>query len=136
MPTSHPLSSLNTFSRWLVISGLVDEAAFTDLWKEFESNGINHKIEGDELAAFITFIVGKNAVTKWQCKQLLEGRYKGFYLDQYKLVDCLGFDDKCTRYVADDLNAEKKVVLAVVMRRPIIAKQKNYEYTVEEYRPS
>ena len=34
MPTSHPLSSLNTFSRWLVISGLVDEAAFTDLWNE------------------------------------------------------------------------------------------------------
>lgn len=74
-------------------------------------------------AAFGDYLVEHQLLTRWQCDRLRAGKYRGFFLDNYKVVEYLrkeGTDDK---YLATDLDNGERVVLAVAP--PSIAPFKN-----------
>lgn len=74
-------------------------------------------------AAFGDYLVDQKYLTRWQCDRLQAGKYRGFFLDNYKVVEYLrkeGTDDK---YLAIDMDRGERVVLAITS--PSIAPFKN-----------
>ena len=88
---------------------------------------------GDAVTQFCDFIVSKNIVTAWQCDKLEAGKYKGFYLDDYLLLEQIGKDDDFCYYKARDAR-DGKLVRLTVTPRPRGAKGPNIEYRVEPLR--
>ncbi|HTQ41026.1 MAG TPA: hypothetical protein VMJ32_18575 [Pirellulales bacterium] len=129
---SQPLDDLNTLTRLLVASGLIGEAQFAKVWKGFESISTNEAKGKGEVATFCDYLIRKQIITGWQRNMLCKGRYKGFFFEQYKLMDHLGSDNQCMRYVAEELASRKSVVLVIEARPPGDVK---FQYTVETYSP-
>jgi hypothetical protein len=59
-------------------------------------------------------LISKQIVTEWQYNKLLSGRWKGFHVDDYRLLDLLGHDDlNSNRYSALNVGTGENVVLVV-----------------------
>ena len=46
-------------------------------------------------------LVGAGLLTRWHCQKLFEGRFKGFFLGKYKLLDHLGTGGMSSVYLAE-----------------------------------
>lgn len=66
--------------------------------------------------SFCDFLVASNRLTAWQCDKLRAAKWKGFYLDQYLLLEHVGKDSVSSSYRARDTRDGKLVVLAVTPR--------------------
>ncbi len=73
---------------------------------------------GDEtlgdVDALAKYFVGSGLVTRWQGDRLLEGRYKGFYLKNYKLLDHLGTGGMSRVYLAEHVLMQRRVAIKVL----------------------
>src|SRR5258705_4252571 len=58
---------------------------------------------GDVVTQFCDFIVSKNIATAWQCDKLKAGKCRGFYLDDYLLLEQVSQDQTATTYRARDV---------------------------------
>jgi len=47
------------------------------------------------------YLIAARLLTRWQCKKLLAGKYKGFYLGVYKLLDHIGSGGMSSVYLAE-----------------------------------
>jgi hypothetical protein len=123
------------FSELLLASGLVNESVLRTLTNDFRAQVARQKLPDESLTTFNSYLVGSGFLTCWQCGMLREGRYKGFFLDEFKLLDCFGPDDKVTRFLAVHGLTSQRVVLAVTPYS--VARGSNGEslYTVEDYNP-
>lgn len=65
-------------------------------------------------------LIKNNLITEYQAKQLLAGRYKGFYIGKYKLLEVLGAGGMGKVFLAEQLTMERLVAVKVLgtMRRP------------------
>jgi len=108
-----------TFLLCVAASRLIDDATLSSLRGSFI---------GDSASDLADYLVAKSALTRWQADQLLLGRYKGFFVDRYKLVDHVGDTNLRIRYLAEDLQTKKMVVLAMMPKRAAGPPQ----YLVEE----
>ncbi|MFV0445317.1 MAG: protein kinase domain-containing protein [Planctomycetaceae bacterium] len=65
-------------------------------------------------------IIKANLATEYQVRQLLAGRYKGFYIGKYKLLDVLGAGGMGKVFLAEQITMERLVALKVLgkIRRP------------------
>jgi hypothetical protein len=72
---------------------------------------------GDAVTQFCDFIVSKNIVTAWQCDNLKAGRFRGFYLDDYLLLEVVGQDNTLRSYRARDLRDGTTVRLVVAAKK-------------------
>lgn len=130
----HPsVSPILKFARLLIASGLLDTAACDSLVEDFEKNYAPSSKYGNSLTAFGTYLVANKVLTCWQFTMLNEGRWKGFFLDQFKLIDCIGHFDKGNRYIAEDLKTGEVVVLAVTSQTEIPRQNGKPHYTVEPF---
>ena len=64
-----------------------------------------------ELNDFRNHLVENNVLTRWQCERLLEGRYKGFFMDAFKLLRHIGHEGSCSTYAAENVQTKHRVVL-------------------------
>ncbi len=99
-------------------SELIDETDVEQFRQEFF---------GKVAIEFADYLIAKEVLTRWQADSLLAGRYKGFFLDQYKILEALP-DDKVVRMLAENLRTGKHVVLLIEPKRDVTP----YKYTVEE----
>jgi hypothetical protein len=76
------------------------------------------------------FLVATNRVTRWQCDNLCAGRWKGFFLDDYLLLEHVGRDNVSTSYKARDLR-DGNIVRMVV--RPLNKTEGRLDYRIEPY---
>jgi hypothetical protein len=114
------------FAVLLVKSGLYAEAEAPEMIQRFREL---QPPWPDTAASFGDFLVNHSAITGWQCAKLLAGRHKGYFLDDYVLLDKLGHDDEFAYYRARDVRDGSIVKLVnTPMAR---AKGPNIEYTVE-----
>ena len=60
-------------------------------------------------------LVEHGAITRFQADRLLEGRYRGFYFDQYKVLDILGMGGMGWVYQAEDTRSGQIVALKVLL---------------------
>ena len=59
-------------------------------------------------------LIREGLLTKWQCQQILDGRYKGFLLGKYKLLDQLGRGGMSMVFAAEHTGMRRKVAVKVL----------------------
>ena len=89
-----------------------------ELLRDLEPQLARHA-EGDPRRLAKTLI--KNTlITEYQARQLLAGRYKGFYVGKYKLLEVLGAGGMGKVFLAEQITMERLVAIKVLgkIRRP------------------
>src|SRR5215467_2566344 len=61
--------------------------------------------------------VREGFLTRFQAERLLEGRYRGFFIDHYKVLEILGAGWMSCLYLAEDLHAGRQVAIKVLYDR-------------------
>ncbi len=65
------------------------------------------------------FLVRKGDLTEWQLEKLLAGKFKGFFLGKYRLLDHLGSGGMGAVYLADHRAMNRQVALKVLPRERV-----------------
>ena len=98
----------------VVTSGLRNAAEMRDAFIAFRSDvPTPHENGIAELNDFRNHFVENNVLTRWQCERLLEGRYRGFFMDTFKLLRHIGHEGNCSTYAAENVQTKQCVVLRV-----------------------
>jgi hypothetical protein len=131
MSTSLQSSEIDHFLTRLQSSGLISIDDLKIACSEFrEGNQISL---GDiDLFMLCDYLVKSNRLTVWQCVNLLSGRHKGFYLDQYKILNWIAVEENCSVYLAIDLKTNQRVKLRVTPPNIMPRKEGKPHYTIEE----
>ncbi|HEY3967285.1 MAG TPA: FHA domain-containing serine/threonine-protein kinase [Planctomycetaceae bacterium] len=53
-------------------------------------------------------------ITRFQAERLLEGKFRGFFIDHYKVLDILGAGGMACLYLAENRNSGERVALKVI----------------------
>jgi serine/threonine protein kinase len=94
---------------------LVDLAKLDETLVSIESEANAEQLEDP---AFIADqLVRHHILTAWQTRQLLKGRYKGFFLRQYKILGHLGSGGMSSVYLAVHTLMERRVAIKVLPRK-------------------
>lgn len=64
-------------------------------------------------------LVAEGLLTRWQCSKLREGRYKGFFLGKYKLLDHLGSGGMSSVYLAEHVLMQRRVAIKVLPKHRV-----------------
>jgi len=103
-------SEMDVFLRSLRSSGLINESRLQNLVNRFQESSVAKEPSAVSVFAFV--LVEKGELTCWQCAKLRNGQVKGFFCDEFKLLDCLGYDQERSYYLADVMAGGGRVMLA------------------------
>ncbi len=120
---------IDQFTQLLVHSRLFGEQESRDLAAEFQK-ACNDRGEDINVALFSEFLVKMGYVTRWQCDKLLVGKWKGFYLDNFLLLEQVGKGSDYSSYKARNARDGKLVCLVVT---PTALAGGKIEYRIETY---
>jgi eukaryotic-like serine/threonine-protein kinase len=115
---------VDKFLSLILKSKLLGQTELENAWQEFEDQISRLAVE-PELQSLCTFMTSTDRLTRWQCDRLNEGRWKGFFLDEYKLVDWLEADEDFSYYLAEEVATKRQVKLKIAPKsrsRPIDGK--------------
>ncbi len=62
-------------------------------------------------------LIVSRTLTPFQAERLLEGRYRGFFIDRYRVFEILGVGGMGYVYLADDTETKERIVLKVLTER-------------------
>jgi eukaryotic-like serine/threonine-protein kinase len=110
-------------------SRLIEEREVEKLAEAFQE-GCRNRGHLIETKSFCDFLISTNRLTQWQCDKLLTGRWKGFYLGDYVLLEHIGKDYETTWYKARELRNGRFVRLVV---SPFNQRVGRNEYSVEPF---
>ncbi|MBP90907.1 MAG: hypothetical protein CMJ64_30050 [Planctomycetaceae bacterium] len=65
------------------------------------------------------FLIETGLVTAWHCKGLLKGKYKGFFLGKYKLIDHIGTGGMSTVYLTEHVLMRQQRALKVLPKHRV-----------------
>ena len=109
------MSSVPQFIDMLRRSGLVESAKLDETLAVIESE---YDAEHLEDSTFIADqLVRRYIITAWQSRQLFKGRYKGFFLRQYKILGHLGSGGMSAVYLAEHVLMQRRVAIKVLPRK-------------------
>ena len=110
-------SVLDKFLALALASGLVglDELR-SQLSKFRQETGTPCRNDHADLTAFCNYLVERGVLTRWQCDKLLEGRFRGFFLDNFKLLEDLGQSGTWSIYAAEERHSKRRVTIRVTPR--------------------
>jgi hypothetical protein len=120
------------FVSLLIESGLSNPHEAESLTESFRSE-VRKLGKADTAEAFCAFLTATGLFTEWQCDKLLQGKYKGFYLDNHLLLEQCGKDDRTSSYKARDTRDGKLV--CVVVTPPMYTDKPYIDYRVEPFDP-
>jgi len=107
-----PKPNVETFVDLLERSGLVDKDQLTDAL--IEANKATEGRAQDDVDLLAEQLVSRGLITRWQADRLLEGRYKGFFLKQYKLLSQLGRGGMSAVYLAEHVLMHRRVAIKIL----------------------
>jgi eukaryotic-like serine/threonine-protein kinase len=99
------------FWQQLAKSGLLSPERSASIAREVQKR----RITSDEEAAEL--LVRRGLLTQYQADRLLEGRSRGFFFDQYRILDLLGAGGMGWVYRAEDTTTNEVVALKVLLDR-------------------
>jgi hypothetical protein len=121
--------SIEEFVDVLVRSGLAAERQTKMCITQFREGYLSSSSIRDCITAFRCFLVASGVLTAYQCWKLRNGQWKGFYLDDFALLDFLAKDREFSYYLARHAKDGTFVRLAVTpMAR---AKGPDFEYRID-----
>ena len=130
--SNEPIHELEGFCQVLSASGLLRDKSIESVVADFRAHAEGDKF-GASLPGFTHFLVRRGLLTAWQCGKLRLHQYKGFFLDNYLIVDQLPFGKNCSRFVAENVETGQLVVLCA--KPPEQRQSSDVEYWIEEFRP-
>lgn len=89
-------------------SQLLDEEYIAKLRPQMEKH---KQTDPKKLAATL---LKNQLITEYQAKQLVNGKYKGFYLARYKLMELLGMGGMGRVYLAEQISMERLVAIKLI----------------------
>ena len=107
--------SASQFIEILRRSGLVESAKLDEILAVIESEASAEQLEDPAFLA--DQFVRQCLLSAWQSKQLLKGRYKGFFLRQYKILGHLGSGGMSSVYLAEHTLMQRRVAVKVLPRK-------------------
>jgi hypothetical protein len=122
--------NIEQFATLLINSRLSSRHEVEELVAVFHDECCRQNVT-DTLDTFCEFLISTARLTAWQCDKLRKGKWKGFYLDNYLLLEQIGKDYDFCYYKARDARNGKLVRLTIT---PMIrAKGPDIEYKVDPY---
>ncbi len=109
----HDKPIIKDFLKQVVTSKLIGEKTVRHLISEFTRENAEDIQRRNDLVALTTFLIDKGFLTCWQCKKLRHGHHHGFFVDDYKLLDYIGSDEKASTFLAEHIETGRRVALAV-----------------------
>lgn len=107
--------SLSRFLEILRLSGLIDEDDLTRfLTKEYGSTDLPETTTPQDLA---DRLLKAGVITNWHAEKLLDGKYKGFRLGNYRLRDFLGSGGMSSVYLAEHVHMHQSRAVKVLPRK-------------------
>jgi hypothetical protein len=116
------------FVEKLTLSKLLTEQQIAELLHAFRVEQKESRNDKDAVNQFGEFLVSTGSITEWQCNKLKAGKWKGFLLDDYLLLDNVGKDQTTVSYKARDISDGSIVRLVVSPFNQAVGKT---EYRVE-----
>jgi hypothetical protein len=106
----HAATACDQFLVFLLASGLVRFSELRAAIADFDTERKDDSVL-DEL---VDRLIERKLLTAWQCDKLRMGKWKGFYMDNYKLLGPAEPHDPMMRnYIAEDTSTRKQVTLDV-----------------------
>jgi serine/threonine-protein kinase len=97
-------------------SELVDDSQLEQIQSRLAAEAADGQVSEEVLAKKL---VEEGLVTAWQCENLQQGRYKGFFLKnkQYRLLNHLGTGGMSSVYLAEQVLMKRRVAIKVLPKR-------------------
>jgi eukaryotic-like serine/threonine-protein kinase len=93
-------------------SGLVEKDRLSELLADWKREAGGDLLS--ETPRVADRLVEAGLVTRWQADRMLEGRYKGFFLGKYKLLDHLGTGGMSRVYLGEHVLMQRRVAIKVL----------------------
>lgn len=107
--------TLSRFLEILRLSGLIDEDDLTQfLTKEYGTADLPETTTPQDLAERL---LKAGVITSWHAEKLLDGKYKGFRLGNYRLRDFLGSGGMSSVYLAEHVHMHQSRAVKVLPRK-------------------
>ena len=87
-----------SFLQLLALSGLLSDEQMTDVTKRFSSVG--NSSDGTSTQDILIWLLKKKLITPWHAEKLVQGRFRGFFLGDYKLLNRVARGGMSTIYAA------------------------------------
>ncbi len=113
-------TELDRFLALALASRLLTLAELSYAVEKFKRDASELPGDGSELAEFCDFLVKHKRLTAWQCEMLKSGRFKGFFLGRYKLMDYLGRTNMSATYRAECIDSGEQVEITVTPEREVV----------------
>src|SRR4051812_26883870 len=97
---------------WVDRSNLIEPDRLSQALAEWKSRATLSQLDDARYCA--EHLVESGLLTHWQCRKLLEGRHRGFFLGKYKLLDHLGSGGMSSVYLAEHVLMRRRVALKVL----------------------
>ena len=110
------VASGKSFIAILERSGIVAPEELEPALETLDKNAIDQPSGLEQLKRHL---VESGLITEWQCKKLLAGKYKGFFLGKYKLLRHLGSGGMSTVYLAENKITGQKRAIKVLPRKNV-----------------
>ena len=81
---------------------------------------LRHQNDGKvptDLDFVIQEFVSSKLLTQWQCEKLKDGKFRGFFLGKYKLLELLGSGGMSLVYLAEHTKMHRRVAIKVLPRK-------------------
>ncbi|MGE0755672.1 MAG: serine/threonine protein kinase, partial [Pirellulaceae bacterium] len=70
-----------------------------------------------DVDAVAEFLIQQKLITRWQCDKLFDGKYKGFLLGKYKLLDHIGSGGMSSVYLAEHVVMRRLAAIKVLPKK-------------------
>jgi serine/threonine-protein kinase len=106
--------TLSHFLELTATSQLLNHDQLADALARFRSELKMHLPQDAELAAFCDYLITQELLSKWQCEKLCLGRWKGYFLDKYKIIEWIDTSPNYdSNYLAEDTRTGERVDLLI-----------------------
>lgn len=90
-------------------SGLVDERKLEEALRDLRRTNPNPDAD-----AVAEALIARQLITRWQADKLLQGKFKGFVLGRYRLMELLGRGEMSSVYLAEHIRMKRRCAIKVL----------------------
>jgi len=122
--TAEGRATLSGFLKALRSSGLLDEKTLEKSVAQFKAESTGKSDPATTGGQFGRYLVAQNLLTDWQCRKLLEGKLRSFFLGKYKLLRPIGAGGMSHVYLAEHTRMHRQVAIKILSGK--LTKQPGY----------